>query len=164
MLRDVTLFALLTRARLRALHRYLPTGYPSGVDTSASQAADRREFTRVTVPMRVRLVDETGRVHEGISRNVSLGGIRVESAARLPEGSPCAVTILLGDAEDAVEIAEHGNVVLSDGAFIAVAFDEIGLESLKHLRNLILYNSADAVAEVEAEFSSHLGIKRRGDA
>ena len=43
---------------------------------------------------------------------------------------------------------------------MAVQFNEMETDSFVHLRNLVLYNSADT-ARVEQELRDHLGLRRR---
>jgi hypothetical protein len=76
----------------------------------------------------------------------------------MPEKEDCSIRLHLEGADAAVHI--RGHVVRSGPAGCAIQFTEIvGIESLEHLRNLILFNSHDP-AQVRQEFHAYLGLPR----
>lgn len=118
----------------------------------------RREFSRVPVRL-IAEVTANGVLHTGGTiENVSLKGGFLRIANGPAEGAACDVRMHL----DGTEVVVHaqGVVVRMGPAGCALQFNEIvGLDSLEHLRNLILFNSHDP-AQVEHEFQAHLGLKR----
>jgi hypothetical protein len=123
------------------------------------ETPNQREFTRVLVSART--VIRAGKVTlNGVpSHSLSMKGMSVQTEERLPMGTECEITIVLVEGE--AEIQLLGTVVahLADG--IAFQFSKVlGLESFEHLRNLVFYNAPD-VEQVETEFISHAGIRKR---
>jgi hypothetical protein len=123
------------------------------------QPANQREFTRVLVTART-VIKAGDLVLSGPpTHSLSMKGMSVQTGERLPLGTECGITIVL--VEGQVEIQAEGSVVahLPDG--MAFLFSKIlGLESFEHLRNLVFYNAPD-VEQVETEFTSHAGIRKR---
>jgi hypothetical protein len=120
---------------------------------------NKREFTRVSVTTRTRIRSGETVIAGAATHSLSMKGMSVQTDQRLPVGAPCEFTIMLVEGE--VEIQAEGTVVnhLPDG--MAFVFHKIvGLESFEHLRNLVYYNAQD-VDQVESEFSSHSGIRKR---
>jgi hypothetical protein len=125
--------------------------------TDAQQ--NKREFTRVAVTARTVIRSGETVIAGAPTHSLSLKGMSIQTDQRLPVGTACEFTIVLVAGE--VEIQAEGTVVnhLSDG--MAFIFNKIiGLESFEHLRNLVYYNAQD-VEQVESEFSSHAGIRKR---
>ena len=95
-------------------------------------------------------------------RNVSLKGVGVDGVETVPIGSDCHVEILLDGPEGSESVRARGRVVRAGDEGLGIEFAEIeGLDSLDHLRRLVLYN-APAADSVEAEFASHVGLNPRG--
>jgi hypothetical protein len=118
----------------------------------------RREFSRVAVHLHATVTANDVRHEGGTMENVSLKGGFLRVVNGPPEGADCDVRMHL----DGTEIVVHarGAVVRSGPAGSAIQFTEIvGVDSLEHLRNLILFNTHDP-AQVEQEFHQHLGLKR----
>jgi len=118
----------------------------------------RREFSRVPVHLLAE-VTANGVIHGGgTMENLSLKGGFFRIANGPAEGVPCDVRMHLGATE--VVVHARGVVVRRGPAGCAIQFNEIvGLDSLEHLRNLILFNSHDP-AQIEHEFHEHLGLRR----
>lgn len=120
---------------------------------------NKREFTRVAVTARTVIRSGDVVITGAPTHSLSMKGMSVQTDQRLPVGTACEFTIVLVVGE--VEIQAEGTVVshLPDG--MAFIFNKIvGLESFEHLRNLVYYNAQD-VEQVESEFSSHAGIRKR---
>jgi PilZ domain len=118
----------------------------------------RREFVRVPVHLAAEVTVQGERYAGGTMENVSLKGGFLRIANGPPEGATCDIRMHL-DGTDVV-IHAQGAIVRTGLAGCAIQFNEIvGLDSLEHLRNLILFNSHDP-AQVEHEFHRHLGLKR----
>lgn len=118
----------------------------------------RREFSRVLVHLKAE-VRADGKVHrEGTMENLSLKGGFFRTSAQIRDGLSVDVRLHL-DGTD-IEVHTRGFVVRGGPDGFAVQFTEIvGLDSLEHLRNLILLNTHDP-RQVEEEFHNHLGLKR----
>ena len=122
------------------------------------QPPQRREFSRVAVHVRTEVTVQGTRHRDGTMENLSLKGGFFRTASALGENEPCDVRLYLDGSDVVVHV--RGQVVRSGPAGCAIQFTEIvGIDSLEHLRNLILFNSHDP-AEVEREYQAHLGLKR----
>jgi len=124
-----------------------------------SEHSNQREFTRVLVAARTLIKAGNVSLSAAQAHSLSMKGMSILSPERLPVGTECELTIVLVEGE--VEIQVLGTVVvhLADG--MAFLFSKIlGLESFEHLRNLVFYNAPN-VEQVEDEFTSHTGIRKR---
>ena len=123
--------------------------------------ANRREFTRIPIPIDVELTPTPADLTFCQVRDVSLKGLYLHCEKTLPVGTGCRVTMLLGEKENPIRVEVRGKVARVDDDGMGLEITEIvGLESFEHLRNLVLYNSTDT-DQVEQEFQDHVGIKRR---
>jgi hypothetical protein len=121
--------------------------------------SDQREFTRVPVNCHVEVLAEGRLVPCSAVCTLSMKGMLAKTQAQLPLGLECEITIALIEHE--IEIQVMGTVVRNYPEGIAFQFTKImGPESYAHLRNLVLYN-ADDVDQVEHEFETHAGIRRK---
>lgn len=122
--------------------------------------ADRRTFTRI--PFRVQATIWSDHVTEVATevRDISLRGLYVVGTGRIPPGTLCKVLVVLGGADSEVRLHMQGKVVRVDAGGMAVEFQELGLDTFIHLRNLIHYNSRDQ-SLIEEEFHAHLGLLPR---
>jgi hypothetical protein len=124
--------------------------------------ANRREFTRVPVQVEVEVTSEKPPTVSGQATDVSLKGRYLVCDNPLPLGSDCRVALLLGGRENSLRIEVCGKIARVDDAGMGLEITEImGLDSFEHLRNLVLYNSTTDTGQVEGEFDSHVGLKRR---
>ena len=118
----------------------------------------RREFSRVAVNLRTEVTVQGTLHRDGTMENLSLKGGFFRTANAPGENEQCDIRLYLDGTN--VEVRVRGHVVRSGPAGCAVQFTEIvGLDSLEHLRNLILFNSPDP-SQVEQEFHAHLGLRR----
>jgi hypothetical protein len=118
----------------------------------------RREFSRVAVHLKAE-VHADGKTHrEGTMENLSLKGGFFRTATQLADGLSVDVRLHLDGTE--IEVHTRGFVVRGGPEGFAIQFTEIvGLDSLEHLRNIILLNTHNP-HQVEEEFHKHLGLKR----
>jgi len=124
--------------------------------------ANRREFTRVPLHINVEVTTNQSEVTKAYQvSDVSLNGLYLQCDKPLPLGTNCHVSLLLGNTDTPLRINVNGKVarVNPDGMGVEIT-EIIGPESFAHLRNLVLYNASN-IDQVEEEFQSHLGIKRR---
>ena len=120
---------------------------------------EQREFSRVSVAMRVQVTSGKKTIFSPQLKNVSMSGIFLISPEKLPAGSECQVAIFLEARENQERIEARGKVIRIDDAGMAIHFEEIiGPESYHHLRNLVLYNAPNA-EKMEKEIEDHIGIK-----
>ena len=123
-------------------------------------ATNQREFIRVTVAIHVELRMGGNAVIPGELVNVSLNGVLLRGQAIVPDGTPCIAVIHLDGGAGGPTIEARGHVVRTEADQLAVQFTDImGTDGMRHLRNLVLYNSGTQADHVEAEFQSHLGLK-----
>lgn len=95
-----------------------------------------REFPRTDViaPAEVTTADGTP-VGGGKSRDLSMNGVYVECAERLPVGARCRVTLQALHAED--EIVIEGQVSRVDSGGMAIEFERVPPECVEPLRELV---------------------------
>lgn len=118
----------------------------------------RREFSRVPVHLRAEVSVGGAPLAEGTFENLSLKGGLFRSKALPAPGARVDVRLHLEGTE--IEVHAQGTVVRPGAGGVAIQFTEIvGIDSLEHLRNLILFNTHDP-HQVEQEFHEHLGLKR----
>jgi len=125
--------------------------------------SDLREFSRVSVSVNVEIERPGLATFKAVAKDVSLNGLRIESAESFDADGLCDVRVILGDDGGEIEpiiIEAHGCAVRSDGQFVAIHFDQLELEGYNHLKNLILYNAQDT-DQVEHEFDQHVGLHRK---
>jgi len=122
--------------------------------------SNQREFTRVKVAIYVELRVGGNVVIPGEIENVSLNGLLIRSDSALPEHTPCLACIYLDGGTGGPTIEAKGQVVRTGPGKLAIQFlDILGTEGMRHLQNLILYNSGHLVHQTETEFQGHLGLK-----
>jgi len=124
---------------------------------------DLREFSRISVSVNVEIERPGFETFKAVAKDVSLNGIRLESAESFDADSLCDVKVILGGDGGEIEpiiIEAHGCAVRSDGKFVAIHFDDLELEGYNHLKKLILYNAQDT-EQVEREFDQHVGLHRK---
>jgi hypothetical protein len=121
---------------------------------------NQREFTRVHVAIYVELRVGGAVVISGKLENISLNGLLLQTTTTVPEGTPCIARIHLDGGSAGPVIEAKGSVVRVEPGVLAVHFGQIlDPDGLRHLSNLVLYNSGDHVDRVEAEFLSHQGLQ-----
>ncbi|MCS6969506.1 MAG: PilZ domain-containing protein [Planctomycetota bacterium] len=121
---------------------------------------NQREFSRVrrAVPVDCRLSD--GRVLSGSTRDLSLNGCFAAGLAGLPIGTPCQAVLYLDGRGGALQVEAHAVVVRQAAEGCALHFQElVEVESYERLRQYIHWH-ADDPDQVDAEFESHLGLRR----
>lgn len=119
----------------------------------------QREFTRNPVHVATTVCDAEGRAIPGQTEELSLNGLFIRCADRLPVDSPCHVTLTLGDGQARIEV--QARVASTNEAGMGIAFDEMEPESFAHLKRLVLFNARDHLEQVEAEIENHVGFKAR---
>lgn len=121
---------------------------------------NQREFTRVRTSIPIDCALAGGQVLAGSTKDVSLNGCFVPCAQPPPEGTHCTATLHVDGRGGAIRVSAHAEVIRVRNDGFALHFHELlELDSLEHLRNLVLFNAEDP-NQAETEFDSHLGLKR----
>ncbi|MCP4002558.1 MAG: PilZ domain-containing protein [bacterium] len=89
--------------------------------------------------------------------DVSFSGIYLRGEKQLPVGTICQVTIFLDGQDPPILIEASGRVVREDDDGFGIQFDSVDVDSVDHLRNLVLANSQKP-GEVIEEFETHIGL------
>jgi hypothetical protein len=120
-----------------------------------SRIMNQREFERVQSHIPVD-VESGGKTVGGEARDIGFAGLWLPTHEPFAERTQCTVTIHLAET---IKIRANGLVVRSEADGFAVQFlDLLDLDSYGHLRNLILYNSADP-ATVDEEIGRHFQLR-----
>lgn len=126
-------------------------------------ANERREFVRVPLRVEVLVKGKDSFELSASSLDLSLRGVRINQLAELQPGEDCELSLVLGTGAEAARVEILGRVVRVSDESMGLEFLGIrGVESLDHLRRLVLYNAPDAGA-VEEEFRDRWGLKKRDD-
>ena len=123
---------------------------------------DSREFTRI--PLKVKALIKSGDkvVHSGETHDLSMKGLFFQTNEKMPIGTECDVTLILGDLETPLQLKLKGRVQRVSGVGVGLKFTEIDLESYPHLKNLVMLNSPGLDMEkVEKEIRGHIGLRKR---
>lgn len=123
---------------------------------------DAREFTRT--PAKVKALIKSGDkiVHSGETHDLSMKGVFFQTNEKMPIGTECEVTLILGDLEEPLQVKLKGKVQRVSGDGMGLKFTEIDLESYPHLKNLVMFNSSGIDMEkVEKEIRGHIGLRKR---
>ena len=102
---------------------------------------NRRERADYSTSVVVKTKDK---VIEGpVSHNISLNGIYIETSDHLPMDSHCQIEITLGASSDGLKLQMDAKVVRNDDKGIGLTFEIMDIETFRHLKNIVLYNSDD---------------------
>lgn len=128
---------------------------------------DQRDFTRVSLTVDADFEAMSGPERDltaCVVKDLSLKGAFISGNSSLPAKSRCRLTLWLGGREAGTAVNVEAKIIRSTSDGMALEFVQIcGPESFSHLRNLVLYNAANAgeADDIEREFKGHLGIKDR---
>ncbi|WP_243286247.1 PilZ domain-containing protein [Geothrix terrae] len=121
-----------------------------------SATPDQRQYPRVPIAYRVKVVTPERIIAFPSAINISMGGILIGGPDRLPVGTTCGVAILLEEAEAGRRVVTRGTVVRSDPNGMAIQFSrELEPNGVEALRALIRSVSPEADQAFEAR--NHLG-------
>ncbi len=112
-----------------------------------------RKFSRVPFHV-VATIVAGSRSFQGAVANLSMNGLFVETAERLPEGDLVDVVITLAGTEPELRVAFNGRVARLTETGIGFHFEKIDLDSYTHLKNIIAYNLADPDKVMEEIYSN----------
>lgn len=102
---------------------------------------DRRKQERVGFETQVVLNIGQAQIQvAGNSRDLSLGGIFVNTAEPAPKGVKCKVRVVLTGTQEQFHLEMVGRVVRREERGLAIEFDVIDLDSYTHLKKIVSYN------------------------
>jgi len=111
---------------------------------------ERRRKSRVQFMAQVRLKPENDMLLlEADVKNISMNGMYVISDMKVPVGTMCEIEIVLSGLSDEFDVSLRGKVVRHDQDGFAVEFEAVDIDSLQHLKNIIMYNSGEEEIEEE---------------
>ncbi|MDH5649206.1 MAG: PilZ domain-containing protein, partial [Gammaproteobacteria bacterium] len=108
------------------------------------------------------IATDTDHVSACETRDISMNGIFVITAEKLPEHTLCDISLYLYGTDDEIELRLKGTIVRLESDGMAVEFNQIDIDSFEHLKRIIQLNSVDPDS-ITDEFEHHLGIKRKPD-
>lgn len=120
---------------------------------------NRRKFSRVKtgMPVVVRCGDK---VLKCDLLDVSMGGVRFSAGESFPLHRQCDVTICLEGTENGVGINLQGEIVRSNGRETSIRITGVDVEGFEHLRNLVLLNAGDDLADqLHEELAMSWGVR-----
>lgn len=122
--------------------------------------ANRREFSRVMTTVQVDLWASDRHVLSQRTRDISLKGLYVYCRQGWPAGTRCELVLRLGDGPCSLPVQAQARVKRSDKQGMAIEIVRLTSEGYTHLKQLLLYN-AENPDQVQEEFDSHVGLRRR---
>jgi len=118
----------------------------------------QREFTRNPVLVATTLRTDGGAFIVGETDELSMNGLFIRCAERLPVDTPCHITLTLGDGQARIDV--RARVASGNDVGMGIAFDEMEPDSFAHLKRLVLLHAQD-LERVNAEIDNHVGFKAR---
>jgi hypothetical protein len=126
----------------------------------AAGSDNRREFSRVPVPLECRLLLEDGQSLIGRLIDLSVGGVLFAADRPLAEGRPCWIEVLGAGPDSEPLVRAEGRMGRKTEAGTAISFSNMDIESHDALRELLVAY-ADDPERVLQEFRAHHGLRRR---
>ncbi len=114
---------------------------------------EKRKFTRIPFEIKVSLAMGDDVIKSTRLKNISLGGMYVQTDASFLPGTECVAAIEMVGASSRLSIQAEAEVVRNEEDGLALSFTKIDLDSLIHLRHLIAIHSADP-ATIDKEYFS----------
>lgn len=124
------------------------------------QDCPHRDFTRVPVKIWAEISGADKTIPLCETRNVSVKGLYLVTAERLPLDTRCRVKLFLGEPSSPLRIVSDGRIAHVDDTGMGVELTGMDVDSFNHICRLVLYNSVDS-ERIEQELNQHLGLKRR---
>jgi len=124
-----------------------------------SLSGPKRDFSRSAVTVQAEVTVRGEPIAKGPTDNLSLKGLYMRTAVRVPVDTGCEVVLSVGGQDAGPYVRMTGRVARVDDQGLGIEFEEIlGVESYHHLQQLVLWNSLTP-ERAEEEFQQHLGIK-----
>ncbi|OGX06153.1 MAG: hypothetical protein A3G87_02110 [Omnitrophica bacterium RIFCSPLOWO2_12_FULL_50_11] len=105
------------------------------------RVGDKRNYTRVPVPVNVRVSSSQGETVSGQVKDLSVNGFLVLCRKQLPVRSLCHVTLILAYGTERVDVEMDGRVVRAAQDRMAIKITKVTGKSYEHVRNLVLYSA-----------------------
>ncbi len=105
---------------------------------------EKRKYCRVPFTTRIDIVMEPHGENIILSaelKDLSLGGIFVQTERKFPEGTPCDVIIYLAGTVEGITLQIHGKIVRRTETGVGIVFDVMDLDTYTHVKNIVRYNS-----------------------
>jgi hypothetical protein len=105
------------------------------------ERTDRRSASRVQLQASVNLKIE-GEIFAADTdlRDVSLDGISISTAKKLPINNICDVEITITGPSSVLRLTGKGRILRQDSHGAAVKFTELDMDSYMYLKNIMIYN------------------------
>ena len=117
-----------------------------------NQPHDRRRFSRVRIDIEADIQDGSLSALACRTRDLSLQGVFVITDVPFATGATCEVALVLQGTVDPIRLKMKGHVVRREADGLAFLFDCMeGLDCMRHLSNLVRYNSPDPDKIMEEE-------------
>jgi len=107
---------------------------------------ERRKRTRVNFNTTVQVKTPDKQVVSSESRDISLKGIFVYTSDTFSLETPCRVKIELSGSSSGCSFQMEGKVTRQEDDGFAIEFLSMEIDSLYHLRNLVMWNAPDPEA------------------
>ncbi len=118
---------------------------------------EKRRFTRIPFSVHIEIISDNNTYITDKFENLAIGGCSVSINTDMQPGTSCDLKISLDHPSGNMEIHVKTEVVRNSGDSIALKFVKIDIESLNHLKNILLYN-ADDPESIEKEIKDHPGL------
>ncbi|HPJ35742.1 MAG TPA: PilZ domain-containing protein, partial [Spirochaetota bacterium] len=115
---------------------------------------DDREKQRVIFHVSASL-DFAGQTINGNVENLSIGGMLVNTAERVPDDNKAEATVYLSGSSSELCLNMTCEVIRKGAHCLAVKFTKIDIDSYIHLKNIIAFNKMDEY-QIIKEFESSL--------
>lgn len=114
----------------------------------ASDQNDRRNHSRVEFACEIKILLQQGGqqvILEGSSKDLSQRGLFVRTRKRFPSDTACEVRIYLTGGVDPIELIIQGTLVRQTDSGMGIEFNSMDVETYRHIKNIVLYNSSNSV-------------------
>ena len=115
-----------------------------GVPPAGRGACNRRREPRVPMRLEMELHAPGAEPLRGATRDLSLGGAFLAADARLPEGTDCAVMLLLEGGRRPIRLALKGRVARHAEGGMGIAFIAMDAQCYENLAYLVAFSMAQA--------------------
>ena len=112
----------------------------------AANNKERRKHARVGFTTTIHiLLDVDGKQIslQGNSKDLSLGGLFINTDTKFPVQTKCLVKINLTGGVDKIELLINAKVIRELENGMGIGFDSMDVDTYSHLKNIVYYNSVD---------------------
>lgn len=115
----------------------------------------KRKFTRIPIFNKIQFLWQD-KSYEGIIKNISYGGMFIQTSVFPPLNAEISLVLTLGEGEHSLKLFLKGKVVRIESEGFAVKYTYISHESFEHFKNLLLYHYPSS-EKAEKELYRFLG-------